>query len=146
MAITYLRWKLDQSSFQKQFQSGIWPERKKTSCSLSCRLCGALCKPHFCFFHELHVQFMQIYEKLMHCTCKSCKFEKRNYRSRVYMKYYQNGKSKNIMVFSALASWTKHRPSFKSKTTLCSKKNSREPSALNLLNIGCPAYDFCDKN
>ena len=111
--------------FQKTVQECNWPKRKIPLCSLNCRLCGASCKPHFCFLHELHVQFTQIYEKLMRCTCKSCKAEKRNCRSRVYMKHYQNGKSKNIMVFSALASSTKHRPSFKNKTRLCSKKNSR---------------------
>ena len=114
--------------FQKTVPKYNWPKRKIPLCSLNCRLCGASCRPHICFLHELHVQFMQIYEKLMHCTCKSCKFEKRNYRSRVYMKYYQNGKSKNIMVFSAMASSTKHRPSFNSKTRLCKSLTAGSPS------------------
>lgn len=36
---------------------------------------GASCEPYFCcifcFLHELHVQIVQIYVVLMHCTCKS---------------------------------------------------------------------------
>ena len=45
------------------------------------------------------------YVKLMHCTCRSCKTEKRYCRSRVNMKHHPNEKLKNtcIMVFSALA-------------------------------------------
>ena len=70
---------------------------------------GASCKPLFfiifCFLHELHVHFMQIYVKLMHCACRSFETEKRYCRSRVYMKHHPNEKLKStcIVVFSALA-------------------------------------------
>ena len=70
---------------------------------------GASCKLHFCiifcFLHELHVHFMQIYVKLMHYAFRSCETEKRYCRSWVYMKQRPNEKLKNrcIMVFSASA-------------------------------------------
>ena len=70
---------------------------------------GASIKLHFCiifcFWHELHVHFMQIYVKLMHYAFRSCETEKRYCRSWVYMKQHPNEKLKNrcIMVFSASA-------------------------------------------
>ena len=48
--------------------------------SLNCILGGSSCKPYFCsifcFLHKLHMQYMQIYKVLVHCTCKSCREQK----------------------------------------------------------------------